>query len=83
VLCGHFLPAVPPKKITRGRPAAAKLRSWRVIIIRGEGEHLGTVEAPDRERAVAVSDLTWTKTNGADSPVIAALPQTRAHSIGG
>jgi hypothetical protein len=41
--------------MTRQRPAAAKLRSWRVLIIRSKGEHLGTVEAPDRERAEAVA----------------------------
>jgi hypothetical protein len=44
-----------PKNITRQRPAAAKLRSWRVIIIRSRGEYLGSVEAPDRERAEAVA----------------------------
>jgi hypothetical protein len=33
----------------------AKLRSWRVIIMRSKGEHIGTVEAPDRERAEAVA----------------------------
>jgi hypothetical protein len=37
---------MPPKKITRQRPAAAKLRSWAVTIIRSKGEYLGSVEAP-------------------------------------
>jgi hypothetical protein len=37
---------VPPKK-----PA----KSWRVLIIRRRGEYLGSVEAPDRERAEAVA----------------------------
>jgi len=41
-------PAPKKKKAT-----AAKLRSWRVIIMRSRGEHLGSVEAPDRERAEA------------------------------
>jgi hypothetical protein len=41
----------PKKK----QPTAAKLRSWRVIIIRGRGEYLGSVEAPDRERAEVVA----------------------------
>jgi hypothetical protein len=27
------------------------LRSWRVVIIRSRGEHLGTVAASDRDRA--------------------------------
>jgi len=46
---------VPPRKITRQRPTAANLRSWRVIIIRSKGEYLGSVEAPNRERAEAVA----------------------------
>jgi hypothetical protein len=37
------------------KKAAAKLRSWRVIIMRSRGEYLGSVEAPDRERAEAVA----------------------------
>jgi hypothetical protein len=39
----------------RKKAAAAKLRSWRVLIIRSKGEYLGSVEAPDRERAEAVA----------------------------
>ena len=46
---------MPPRKITRQRPAAAKLRSWRVIIIRSKGEYLGSVAAPDRGRAEAIA----------------------------
>jgi len=46
---------VPPRKITKQRPTAAKLRSWRVTIIRKHGQYLGTVEAPDCERAEAVA----------------------------
>jgi hypothetical protein len=45
--CGHYLAGVPPKKITRQRLAAAKLRS--------RSEYLGSVEAPDRERAKAAA----------------------------
>jgi hypothetical protein len=33
----------------------ANLRSWRVIIMRSRGEYLGSVEAPDREKAEAVA----------------------------
>jgi hypothetical protein len=36
----------------RKKPAA-NLRCWCVIIIRSKGEYLGSVEAPDRERAEA------------------------------
>ena len=43
---GENAPATHPKKPSR---------SWRVIIMRSKGEHIGTVEAPDRERAEAVA----------------------------
>jgi hypothetical protein len=34
-------------KTAKRKPTAAKLRSWRVIIMRSRGEYLGSVEAPD------------------------------------
>jgi hypothetical protein len=42
-------------KTARKKPTVANLRSWRVIIIRSKGEYLGSVEAPDRERAEAIA----------------------------
>jgi hypothetical protein len=39
----------------RKRTTAADLQSWRVIIMRSKGEYLGSVEAPDRERAEVVA----------------------------
>jgi hypothetical protein len=42
-------------KIARKKPTAADLRSWRVVIMRSKGEYLGSVEAPDREKAEAVA----------------------------
>jgi hypothetical protein len=42
-------------KAATNKPATTSLRSWRVIIIRSKGEYLGSVEAPDRERAEAVA----------------------------
>jgi hypothetical protein len=42
-------------KIAKRKPTAPKLRSWRVVIMRSRGEDLGSVEAPDRERAEAVA----------------------------
>jgi len=53
-------------KTTRKKSTAAKLRSWRVIIIMGSrGELLGYVEALDRERAeaVAIKQLIWTRSS--------------------
>jgi hypothetical protein len=41
--------------VSRRTPPPKPLRSWRVIIIRSKGEYLGSVEAPDRERAEAVA----------------------------
>ena len=48
-----------PNKTTRQKLAAAKLRSWRVSIIRKRGQYLGTVEAPNEKaaEAAAVADL--------------------------
>jgi hypothetical protein len=48
-------------KAATKKPAATNLRSWRVIIMRSKGEHLGSVEAPDRERLrpSPSSSLTW------------------------
>jgi hypothetical protein len=37
------------------KPAAAKLRSWRVSIIRKRGQYLGTVEAPNEKAAEATA----------------------------
>jgi hypothetical protein len=42
-------------KSAKKKPIAANLRSWRVIIMHSRGEYLGSVEAPDRERAEAVA----------------------------
>jgi hypothetical protein len=42
-------------KSARRRPVAAKLRSWRVSIIRKRGQYLGTVEAPTEKAAEAAA----------------------------
>jgi len=39
----------------RKKPTAAKLRSWRVSIIRKRGQYLGTVEAPNEKAAEAAA----------------------------
>jgi len=39
----------------RKKPAAAKPRSWRVLIIRKRGQYLGTVEAPTEKAAEAAA----------------------------
>jgi hypothetical protein len=40
-------------KSPRKKTAAAKLRNWRVSIMRARGQALGTVAAPDQESAEA------------------------------
>jgi hypothetical protein len=50
--CSHYLAAVS-RRISPKKPANP--RSWRVIIMRSKGEYLGSIEAPDRERAEAVA----------------------------
>jgi hypothetical protein len=42
-------------KSARKRPTAAKLRSWRMSIIRKRGQYLGTVEAPNEKAAEAAA----------------------------
>jgi hypothetical protein len=42
---------MPAKKTT----SAARLRTWRVAIIRNRAEFLGFVEAPDRQAAEAAA----------------------------
>ena len=42
-------------KAGRKKPTAAKLRSWRVSIIRKRGQYLGTVEAPNEKAAEAAA----------------------------
>lgn len=44
-----------PKK----KPTGAKLRNWRVAIMRARGQPLGTVAAPDREAAVAEAEKAF------------------------
>jgi hypothetical protein len=41
----------PPKK----KPTAAKIRRWRISIMRARGQHIGTVEAENREAAEAAA----------------------------
>jgi hypothetical protein len=49
-ISGLYLAAVSKRTHPQKPP-----RSWRVIIIRSKAEYLGSVEAPDRERAEAVA----------------------------
>jgi hypothetical protein len=45
----------PLKKIRPKKAAAAKLKSWRVSILRPRARHLGDVEAPDEKTAKAAA----------------------------
>jgi hypothetical protein len=46
-------------KSPKRKPAGAKLRSWRVSILRARAHHLGTVEAPDEKAAEAFAVKTF------------------------
>jgi hypothetical protein len=48
-----------PMKSVRKRPAATKLRSWRVSILRARARHIGTIEAPDQRAAEAFAVKTF------------------------
>jgi hypothetical protein len=54
ILQGASLPPNPIKS-ARKRRTAAKLRSWRVSIIRKRGQYPGTVEAPNEKAAEAAA----------------------------
>jgi len=45
-----------PRRSSKATPAklAARMRSWRVSLLRGRAQYLGNVDAPD-ERAAAVA----------------------------
>ena len=53
LIFGACRPAAPPKDT----PAklAARMRSWRVSLLRGRAQPLGTVEAPDERPAEAAA----------------------------
>jgi hypothetical protein len=44
-----------PNKSAKQKSTAAKLRSWRVSIIRQRGQYLGTVQAPNEKAAEAAA----------------------------
>ena len=56
ICCGMEL----PKK----KPAAAKFRSWRISILRGCAQNLGTIEAPDATAAEAQAVMVFGLTEG-------------------
>jgi hypothetical protein len=45
----------PRKKIRPRKATAAKLRSWRVAILRNRSHYLGDVQAPDEKAAEAAA----------------------------
>jgi hypothetical protein len=44
---------MPRRPTLPKKPAATKLRNWRVAIMRSRAQQIGTVAAPDREAAEA------------------------------
>jgi hypothetical protein len=48
---------MPPRRTSKDTPAklAARMRSWRVSLLRGRAQPLGTVEAPDERAAEAAA----------------------------
>ena len=49
----------PLKKLRPKKPTAAKLRSWRVAILRNRSHYLGDVEAPDEKSAEAAAAVEF------------------------
>ena len=53
---------MPPRRRTsKDTPAklAARMRSWRVSLLRGRAQQLGTVEAPDERSAEAAAAVQF------------------------
>ena len=50
---GNMPPAPKKPRPPQKRATAAKLRSWRVSILRTRAKHLGDVQAPDEKTAEA------------------------------
>jgi len=52
---------MPPaqKKIRPKKATAAKLRSWRVAILRNRSHYLGDVQAPDEKSAEAAAAVEF------------------------
>ena len=49
----------PLKKLRPKKATAAKLRSWRVDILRNRSHYLGDVEAPDEKSAEAAAAVEF------------------------
>jgi hypothetical protein len=52
-LCNRH--AVPSEKIRHKKATSAKMRSWRVAILRNRSHYLGDVQAPDEKSAEAAA----------------------------
>jgi hypothetical protein len=46
---------MPPRRPSKTKATAAKLRSWRVSLLRGRAKHLGDDQAPDQRSAEAAA----------------------------
>jgi hypothetical protein len=52
-------------KSPKNKPTAAKLRNWRIAIIRQRAHNLGTIEAPDAKSAEAEAVKLFSLKNSA------------------
>jgi hypothetical protein len=52
---------MPSRRTSKDTPAklAARMRSWRVSLLRGRAQQLGTVEAPDERAAEAAAAVQF------------------------
>ena len=68
-------------KSARKRPAASKLRSWRVSIIRKRGQYLGTVEAPNDKEADAAAVAAFDLSEEQRKQLVVELAWAASHSV--
>ena len=55
----HYLWAMPPRRKDTPAKLAARMRSWRVTILRNKALFLGTVHAPDERAAEAAAAVRF------------------------
>ena len=57
----YFRGMPPRRRTSKDTPAklAARMRSWRVSLLRGRAQQLGTVEAPDERSAEAAAAVQF------------------------
>jgi hypothetical protein len=69
---------VPSGQVAQHQYVAAKLRSWRVVILRNRAHYLGDVQAPDEKAAEAAAIVEFNLSDDQRRRVTLSERTTRA-----